>query len=319
MAHNLYKNKMAFHGEVPWHRLGVQFNEPFTAEQAIEAAGLGYEVQRQQLHLPDGKPVPNYYATVNGDTNDILGVVQGRYKILQNRDAFRFFDILMDEAGARYETAGAIGRGERVWLMARMPGGLMPVQGDEILPYCLLHNSHDGTGRVTVRFVFTRVVCQNTLAAAMAEAPELVSITHTASIEAKLEAAAIVLKNYAEHYALFGQRLTDLASFKITDDWLDDYLKALCGDPEADNIEPITATKRLRRIEEIESHYTHGMGSDIPGVVGTAWGAYNAAIEWCDYDFPTRGDGDRTESLLFGAGNRFRQTAFDTAMAMVSR
>lgn len=319
MAHNLYKDSMAYFGETPWHKLGTQFDQPFTAEDAMVAANLGFEVKKETMHRPDGVLIPNQFSTVNGDTNEILGTVKGRYTILQNKDAFKFFDVLLDEAGARYETAGAIGKGERVWLMARMPGALMPVKGDEVLPYCLLHNSHDGSGTVTARFVMTRVVCQNTLTAAMSEADEIVSIRHTSSVEQKLMMAGMVLKNYATHYAAMGKAVTQLADFRIDDDWLELYLKTLCGDPEAENIEQVTATKRTNRIEQIEWHYQNGMGHDIPGVMGSAWGAYNAAIEWADYQFPTRGDGDRTESILFGAANKFRQAAFDSAMALVLR
>lgn len=319
MAHNLYKDTMAYHGETPWHKLGVQFDHAFSAAEALDAAGLGYEVTKETMHRPDGSLIPNQFSTVNMDTNEILGTVKGRYTILQNKDAFKFFDTLLDEAGARYETAGALGKGERIWLMARMPGCLMPVKGDELLPYCLLHNAHDGSGTVTVRFTMIRVVCNNTLTAAMSEASEIVSIRHTSSIEQRLQMAGMVLNNYATHYAAMGKSVSDLADFKITDEWLEEYLKRLCGDPDAENVEQITATKRTNRISQIEWHYENGLGTDLPGVMGSAWGAYNAAIEWADYEFPTRGDGGRTESILFGAANKFRQTAYDTAMAMVVR
>lgn len=324
MSHNLYQDTMAYFGETPWHKLGIQFDQPFTSAEALDAAKLGYEVKKETMHRPDGRIIPNQFSTVNGDTDEVLGTVKGRYTILQNKDAFKFFDVLLTEAGARYETAGAIGRGERIWLLARMPGALMPVKGDEILPYCLLHNAHDGSGTVTARFVMTRVVCQNTLTAALSEATELVSIRHTSSVNAKVQAAAMVLKDYATHYAAMGKALTNLADFKITDEWLEEYMKRLCGDPEAEDIEQITATKRTNRIEQIEWHYEHGLGHDIPGVTGTAWGAYNAAIEWADYQFPVRGGdkddpANRTESILFGAANKFRQAAFDTAMAMIVR
>lgn len=124
MAHNLYKSSMAFRGETPWHKLGAQFAEAFTAAEAIEAAHLGYEVTKRQLVLPcdhvmpDGSTVRDYrpvdrYATVNGDTDAVLGIVGDRYTPLQNKDAFAFFDVLLSEHGARYETAGAIGEGKK--------------------------------------------------------------------------------------------------------------------------------------------------------------------------------------------------------------
>jgi phage/plasmid-like protein (TIGR03299 family) len=318
MAHNLYQNTMAYCGETPWHKLGIQFTEPFTASEALDAAHLGYEVAKETTHRPDGSAIPDTFSTVNMDTNEILGTVSGRYQVLQNKDAFKFFDALLDSTGARYETAGALGKGERIWIMARMPGGFMPVPGDEILPYCLLHQSHDGTGSVTARFTGIRVVCNNTLTMALSGSREVVSIRHTRTVEQRLQMAGMVLNGFVEHYAAMGETMGKLAKFTIDDDWLDLYLKSLCGDPDAEDIEQITATKRANKIDRIEWHYQNGLGHDIPGVTGSAWGAYNAAIEWADYEFPTRGDGGRTDTILFGAANKFRQTALDTAMAMVN-
>jgi hypothetical protein len=63
------------------------------------------------------------------------------------------------------------------------------------------------------------------------------------------------------------------------------------------------------------------MGIDLPGVKGTAWAAYNAAIEWADYQFPTwkKDDTARIEAILWGKANEFKQDAFDHAMALVRR
>lgn len=316
MAHNLYQNTMAFTGQKPWHKLGVEFDQPFTAEQAIEAARLGYNVSKQAMSITDtGRNVPGYFATVNDDTQEVLGVVGSRYEVLQNREAFCFFDSLLKDAGARYETAGALGKGERVWLMARMPGTLAPTRGDEVLPYCLLTNTHDGSGTIQVRFTLIRVVCQNTLTAAMKGAKEIVNIRHTKSAQANLTIAGEILRDYVKHFGAMGERLSLLANTPISDDTIDEYLFKLFGDPtEAES--PATQTRIQNKIQAVQDHYENGMGANLPGVKGTLWGAYNAAIEWADYDFPIRGTQDRTSSILFGSANDFRQKAFDAAMEL---
>ena len=315
MAHNLYQGTMAWTGEKPWHKLGIQFDQPFTAEEAINAARLGYNVSKRPMYLDNGNRVPNAMATVNDDTNDVLGVVGNRYTVLQNTQAFSFFDQLLKDAGARYETAGALGKGERIWLMARMPGCLMPVRGDEVNPYCLLTNTHDGSGTIQVRFTLVRVVCQNTLTAAMSGSKEIINIRHTASAHNNLVLAGEILRDYATHFGLMGDRLSLLAATPISDDTIDEYLMKLFGDPsEAANAN--AASHAQNKINAVQDHYERGLGANLPGVKGTLWGAYNAALEWVDYEFPVKGTRDRTQSILFGAANDFRQKAFDAAMEL---
>lgn len=312
---NLYQNTMAWTGVKPWHKNGVGFDQPFTSEEAIIAAKLGYEVTKAPLYLANGTRAGSSFATVNGDTGEVLGIVGDRYEVLQNKSAFTFFDSLLTDAGARYETAGALGKGERIWLMARMPGTLMPTKDDEVLPYCLLTNSHDGSGTIQVRFTLIRVVCQNTLTAAMRGAKEIVNIRHTKSAQNNLAIAGEILRDYVTHFGAMNERLSLLAATPISDESMDEYLFKLFGDPsEAES--PATVTRIQNKINAVQDHYENGMGAKLPGVKGTLWGAYNAAVEWADYEFPVRGGQDRTSSILFGAANDFRQNAFDAAMEL---
>ncbi len=316
MAHGLMNNKMAYTGATPWHGLGTRFDQPFTAQEAIDAAGLGYNVHKKELYLADGSRAGTSFATVNDVDGAVLGIVGDRYEVLQNRDAFCFFDSLLTEAGARYETAGALGKGERIWLMARMPGTLYPVKKDEVLPYCLLTNTHDGSGTIQVRFTLIRTVCKNTLTAAMRGSKEIVNIRHTVSAQNNLAIAGAILRDYVTHFGAMNDRLSTLAATPISDESMDEYLFKLFGNP-AEVESPATATRIQNKINAVQEHYEGGMGAHLPGVKGTLWGAYNAAVEWADYEFPVRGGADRTSSILFGAANEFRQKAFDAAMDLV--
>ena len=118
--HNLYRNTMAFVGQRPWHQLGVQFDQEFTSAEAIAAARLDYPVHKEQLYRlrPDLGPHMTEpieaWATINGHSQDVLGVVGDVYEVLQNQEAFDFFDILLKEAGGKLQTAGAIGKGDQI-------------------------------------------------------------------------------------------------------------------------------------------------------------------------------------------------------------
>ena len=172
MAHNLNeangKTSMMYVNEVPWHKLGTKLENPATAAEAIQAAGLDFNVVKKTLTTtaPD-LPVVGHYATVRTDNLQVLGVVGSRYEPIQNRDAFTTFDELVGEGEAIYHTAGVLGKGERIWILAKLPDYIR-VNGDDLVEkFLLLTNSHDGSGPVRVKLTPIRVVCENTLTVAL--------------------------------------------------------------------------------------------------------------------------------------------------------
>jgi phage/plasmid-like protein (TIGR03299 family) len=170
MAHNINRGNMAYVGEEPWHRLGKRVPANVTAHEMIKAAGLDWLVEkrpargasvtwaRKPAHLKPGADIPpdaevryNRYELVrpphDGQPNEtVLGIVSDRYEPLQNRNAFGFFDPIVDQERAFFETAGALGDGERIWVMARMPNDIEVVRGDTCQKYLLLSNTHTGRG-----------------------------------------------------------------------------------------------------------------------------------------------------------------------------
>jgi phage/plasmid-like protein (TIGR03299 family) len=328
MAHNLYRNTLAFVGQRPWHKLGVQFDQAFTSAEAIAAARLDYPVLKEQLYrlrsdLCTGMTEPTAaYATINGHTQDVLGIVGDGYEVLQNREAFDFFDILLKESGGKLQTAGAIGKGEKVWMLAKLPEVFYPIAGDGVEKYLLGTTSHDGTMKTEVRFSSIRVVCQNTFNLAMKNSRGVISIRHTTNMRQKLEMAAMVMLRYKEHFDLVGEQFGKLASVRIDDAWIDEYLLRLIGNPE--NVaDGRGRTIMENKIKLIEGRLAFGKGVDLPGVANSAWWALNAMVEFADFDMKAKGqaadESRRTQSILFGTAAEFKQQAFDTAMAMVTR
>ena len=328
MSHALYLNTMAFTGERPWHKLGVQFDQAFSSTEAIAAARLNYPVIKEQLHrlrsdLGPGRTEPTEaWATINGHTQNVLGVVGDGYEVLQNQEAFDFFDILLKESGGKLQTAGAIGKGEKVWMLAKLPEIFYPIAGDGVEQFILGTTSHDGTMKTEVRFTDIRVVCQNTFNLAMNGSKGVISIRHTSQMRQKLEMAAMVLLRYRDHFDIASEQFSKLASVRVDDAWLDEYLRRLLGDPG--NVPDGRARTILQnRIQLVEGRLAYGKGVDLPGVAGTAWWALNAMVEFADYDMKAKGQAAdetrRTQSILFGTAADFKQEAFDTAMAMVAR
>ena len=191
------KNSFMSVKEKAWHGLGQIIDRYPTSSEAIQHAGLDYIVEKRPLftydtenHLGEGSDdimipeieVPNFFATVRADTEQVLGVVGNDYEVVQNRDAFSFFDAIVGGGdGILYETAGALGNGERVFITAKLPDYIRVGVKDWIEQYLFLTTTHDGLGSITAAFTPIRIVCNNTLNAAMNNHSGAIKIRHTAS------------------------------------------------------------------------------------------------------------------------------------------
>ncbi len=162
--------------EKAWHGLGKIVDQYPTSKEALEFAGLNYTVEKRRLLTYDTEnekadeetgikipeiTVPNYYATIRTDNDTVLGVVGKDYEIVQNIDAFSFFDAIVGGDGIQYETAGALGNGERVFITAKLPGYIRVGNDDLTEKYLFLTTSHDGFGSITAAFTPVRIVCNN--------------------------------------------------------------------------------------------------------------------------------------------------------------
>lgn len=128
---------------------------------AMAEAGLNWLVVKRDTFIRSEADrsfhsIPGNYAIVRGDDETVLGIVGSHYTPLQNVDAFHFFDRFLAERGGKYERAGCLYRGGRVWLMARLPRNIQLPNGENIEEHAILVNSHDGDSRVAYGFVGVR-------------------------------------------------------------------------------------------------------------------------------------------------------------------
>jgi len=314
MSHNL--NSMFYTGEKPWHKLGKEVPNALTSAEAIEAAGLNWEVKKFPVHFENAQGnfqrVDGRYVTVRQDTQVPLGSVGQVYTVLQNKDAFSFFDAVVGVKEAMYHTAGALGAGERVWLLAKLPGYIRTKGDDVTEKFLLLANSHDGSGSVQIMFTPIRVVCQNTLNMAIDSNSNRVSIRHTNSMGGKIEAIQQDLGIINSKFQLFEQMSQAMAarSFKGAD--LEAFIKKSGLIPNKED-----QTSRAKNImEEVSKRFEYGKGAEMPSAKGTLWGAFNAVVEYVDHA-RNKDVEARAESLLFGSGAHVKQRAFDNALELV--
>ena len=237
--------------EPAWHGLGTIVQDAPTSEDAIRLAGLDWRVESKEIFLADGTKIPNSYANVRSSDNKPLGIVGNRYQIIQNADAFAFTDALLGE-GVQYETAGSLCDGKVVWMLAKLPNKY-EILGDEVTPYVVFTNTHDGSGAVRVAMVSTRVVCMNTLNAAMKTAKRTWSARHTGNINSKLDEALETLKLADKYMVALNETFEELNKIQTSDAKVVQLINYIC--PITDNMTDKQAGNVLTLRNDILARY----------------------------------------------------------------
>ena len=326
MAHELStvngRTAMMYVGQVPWHGLGTCLESPATAQETIIAANLDYEVVLADLITRAGIPVPSKKAVLRTDTNEVLGVVGTNYVPVQNRECFSFLDAVVADGGLRYHTAGALRKGERIWLLAKLPGQIRVKFSEDVTEkYLLLSNSHDGSSALRVHYTSIRVVCANTLSLADRQGKgEGIAIRHQGDLPSKVRDAQDVLGLASRYFDDLEGQMDLLARHYPSFSQVSAYYKSLYPDPEEGNP---SRSQNVR--DELLRLFENGKGQDIPEIRGTTWAALNAVTEYVDHLRPTRAKtefdraANRLDSAWFGSGSLLKQKAFQTALEMASQ
>lgn len=273
---------MMYVREKPWHGLGTRVEEAPTSVDALRLAGLDWTVERHDVHLPTGAIIPNYKANVRSNDGSVPGVVSDQYKIVQNADAFAFTDALIGgETPVRYDTAGSLRGGRKIWLLAKLPD--TEIVGDKTEPYLCFSNTHDGSGAIRVCMTPVRVVCNNTLNIALNGAKRSWSVRHTGDIQAKLHEARMCLDMANKYMDRLGEYADQLANQTVKDEEIAKIL---------DEMFPVTEDSSDREKKNAEKARTEYMicyfAPDIAKFKGTAWGALNAMSDMVGHNAPRR-------------------------------
>jgi phage/plasmid-like protein (TIGR03299 family) len=311
MGHNLEirngKASIAYAGETPWHKLGQKLDEAFDAATALKKGGLNFTVEKVGIKTNDGKAIENRFALRRTDTQDVLGIVTDFYQPLQNREAFSFFDGVFGKGKARYEVAGVLGKGEKVWLLAKLPGDFTVGREDLVGKWLLLSNGHDTAEPVRAKFTPIRVVCQNTLSAALRGTESEVRIQHIGNVQGKLEIAGKLMKQAGVYFDEMQVRFNAFLKHPLKENQVRQYASLVLGENGA-RFEELS-TIGQKQVEEIQKLHDTGAGHDIKGVRGSLWGAYNAVTEFVDHK---RTDKD-LGYLVHGRGFQLKQRAYQVA------
>ena len=209
----------------PWHNLGVCVETALSSEEALEKSGLDWTVTQRPIMTDNNMPIPGYRANIRETDNRILGIVSDRYKVVQNHEAFSFVDALLGE-GVVFETAGSLNEGRKVWMLAKLPNKY-EMEGDEIDPYLVFSNSHDGNSSIRVACTPIRVVCQNTLNLALNTAKRVWSTVHVGNLTDKMQEAHNTLMLAGRYMDGLRAEFNYLSRIPLTDTRVKEYIEML--------------------------------------------------------------------------------------------
>ena len=320
---------MMYVGETPWHGQGIKIENAPTSDEAIKIAGLDWEVIPQPIYDGFGRELKGYKVNQRSTDGKNLGIVTDRYRVVQNREAFEFTDELLGH-GVTYETAGSLASGKRVWMLARMENTILAEEN--IDPYLVFTNCHDGTGAVRVAIVPVRVVCQNTLNLALSKASRHWSCAHKGDIESKLEEARYTLSNANAYMAALEEEFGELKTKTVTDKQVRDmtdklleiefnniYNKAI----KTGNIIDLQAELNRQKYEDkinrkrtdILTIYHDKL--DLRGTEKSAFRFVNAVSDYATHNTDHKATRNYRENLFMKTvdGNNLIDTAYKLALA----
>lgn len=283
---------MFYTREKLWHGLGTRVEEAPSSADALRLAGLDWQVVQQPIYTEGKEPISGYKANVRDSDRKVLGVVSERYRIIQNEEAFSFTDALLGQ-GVRYETAGSLQEGRKVWLLARLPREYI-MSGEHISPYLVFSNTHDGSGAVKVALTPVRVVCNNTLNLALDTAKRSWSMIHTGNIRDKIKEAEDTLFRAEKYMERLGKELEDLRGREVTDGQIREYIEQLL--PIEEDATPIQSRNIIRLRKDMERRYFDA--PDLQDVGGNAYRFINAVSDFATHARPLRRTANYNENLF---------------------
>ena len=285
--------------ERPWHGIGSVIEDAPNSEDAIKMAKLDWKVKQYAVKA-NGITLDNYFANIRTDLNIPLGVVKGRYKIVQNVEAFDFVDDIVgnDEIECKYETAGSLFNGKRIFLLVKLPN--KELLGDEVENYLFFTNSHDGTSSLMAGITNVRVVCNNTLQMAIKGSKRTWSCRHTMNITEKKQQAKESLGLAVKYMDSMNDMAEKLYQVKIDEEI---FFRNLF---DKSNMVEKNKEEMIERI-----HLIYNEKDDLQNFKGTGWGMYNAISDYISNTTPLRMTKTYNENKLVGFfdGNKLLETS----------
>lgn len=308
---------MAYAGRTPWHGLGNRVDPHISLEEFQRQAGLAWSVSKRPVWYANtlGTGTNNTFKdrfVLARDSDDRpFSVVSGRYKAVQPKEIFAFFKDLLDMYGMKMHTAGSLKDGGRIWCLAETGDVHKVLNVDKVESYLLLATSYDLTMSTIAQFTSVRVVCNNTLQAAMGDKTGRITLPHMKDFDEKEIKAQLGIGR--EQWQAFGAMLDSLAKVKldtVTASRIIDNVFKLPEDP----VKRMADSNRVHAANVIDLfQHQRYIGADLAG--DSAWGLLSCVTEYVDFHKRARGQGNRLDSAWFGEGANIKDRAVTALLA----
>ena len=280
--------------QAPWYGIGTDTRGKNSAEEVLQQAGLDWNVIQRPIRTDeeDGIPLGGYYANIRESDGKPLGIVRDRYQVVQNREAFSFIDSLAGE-GVTFLQAGSFQGGKKVWILSKLPEDY-PLMDNQVSPYIVFINSHDGSGSIKAAMTPVRVACQNMLNLALRKAVRYWSANHTGNIEGKLTDARNTLL-YADRYMKELQQESEaLRKIILTDTMAEELVAKLL--PMEEGASEIQLRNRKAQREEL--WYRYRKAPDLQDLGRNGYRFLNAVSDFATHSEPLRRRANYQENLF---------------------
>ena len=362
---NSQKNSYSFYSlkEVPWHSLGTVVEEAKTPEEIIHIANMDYQVDLAPMfasfipdgakhvlqendhfacHMSDGNVimipkkgtrVDSVFATYRTNNYNILGTVGSRYEPVQNTEAMEFIyqvcksQMVINPNDVIIQTAGVLGIGERIFVTAKLP--TYEIAKDEMEKYILFTTSHDGSGSIQACFTDIRVVCNNTLNAALHHCKNMVRFKHTKNVKSNLVYGAQMMRESLKYSEEAKMILEAAENFKCNDDVIMDYITDLVCDANQKALiakvggiknvpfdSEVISTRKHNQIDAMRNYVEKGPGQETHR--GTMLWLYNGITSYINNGITYKDELNKFDSITQGNSFKLGQTAFNKLVQRIS-
>jgi len=344
MAHEIEKtDNVVLHRQAAWHGLGVVVEKAPTPQEALSIAGLDWKVTQKAMYtrLNDGSKYvfESHVANFREDTNHQLGVVSSNYRPVQNVEMAEFCEALSEVSAAEggepvlCETAGSVRNGQRVWFLLK--GETFQVaRDDEIVPYILVSNGHDGKSSFRVTPTTVRVVCSNTLHSVIPKydtgklVDAAISVRHTQSVLGRIEEARLALRAYNDRMKKTEDLMGRLFEYQVNTEKMTQFFsECYARDFGEVSTNPQTRKEKNARDRAVSAFqsFTRRFDDEREIAGASLWCALNAYSGMVQHDKKARGKDDesrvwkRVDSNLFGLNQARTQHALANAVQWLVR
>lgn len=324
---------MAYTGERPWHGLGVRLAPHESIEVWAKQAGMDWRIEAADVQYVASSPspdslqiVPDQRVLYRSDTKNPLSVVSSRFKVVQPAEVLEFYRDLTEIGGYELETAGVLKGGRKLWALARTGHDVLLKGGDIVNGYVLLATACDGTLATTAQFTSIRVVCNNTLAIALADGEGVVKVPHRSDFNARAvkQQLGIAIRPWPD----FEDRIKALADCRVSERTVERFLEKVFAQSEKETVSStenpshelsVSSLTYEQAMKKVRGLYAGaGRGANLLSAEGTAWGLLNGVTEYVDHHRRSRSDDHRRDAAWFGQGLQIKQRAWDEAMGLVA-